>query len=196
MPASSISSIGQTSHPKRTAATLARLVPEYGGRLARFQRHVVFVKPSPASSSSGPFIVLYDDLEAKEPSTFQFMLHALQEFRIDEPKSRLIVEQPRAGVEVQYLSPTALTFRQWDGFAPPPTREFPNQWHVEASTTDNLPAFAMLTVIVPYRVGQRHDWSAERIETDDAIRMIAGGDRTIVSIPKVTSSGALRVERK
>lgn len=170
----------------------------YGGRLTRFLRHVFFVKPSPATSAGGPFIVLYDDLGAKESSTFQFMLHALQEFQVDEPKSRLTVEQPRAGVEVQYLSPSALTFRQCDGFTPAPTREFPNQWHVEASTIGKLPALAMLTVIVPYRVGQRHEWSAERIETDDAIgiRLIAGDERTIVSIPKVTSSGTLRVERK
>jgi len=168
----------------------------YGGRLARFHRHVVFVKPAPATSTTVPFIVLCDDLEAKEPSTFQFMVHALKEFEIDESNSRLFTEQPHAGVQVQYLSPTPLRFRQWDGFTPPPSRVFPNQWHVEASTDEKLPQLAMLTVIVPHRSGQRRDWSAERIETGKSIgvRIVSGSERTTVSIPKPDSGGTVRVE--
>lgn len=76
-----------------------------------------------------PFLVIYDDLAASEPATFQFMLHALKPFAVDGAAARLAVEQPKAGVTVRYLSPVALTFRQWDGFTPPPTKEFPNQWH-------------------------------------------------------------------
>ncbi|MBI3464292.1 MAG: DUF4962 domain-containing protein [Planctomycetes bacterium] len=169
----------------------------YGGRLTRFHRHVVFVKPGPASAMD-PFIVLCDDLEAKEPSTFQFMLHALRAFEIDESKSRLSTEQPRAGVEVQYLSPTALRFRQWDGFTPPPIREFPNQWHVEASTGDKHSQLALLTVIVPFRGGQRPEWSAERIDADATVgvRVVRGSERTIVSMPKPNRSGTVQVERE
>ncbi|MBI3468060.1 MAG: heparinase II/III family protein [Planctomycetes bacterium] len=170
----------------------------YGGRLARFHRHVVFVKPRAAASATVPFIVVCDDLEAKEPSTFQFMLHGLRAFEIDESKARLSTEQQRAGVDVQYLSTTALRFRQWDGFTPPPSREFSNQWHVKASTVDKQPQLAMLTVIVPYREGQRPEWSAERIETDEAVgvRMVSGRERTTVSIPKPNKSGTIRVERE
>jgi hypothetical protein len=169
----------------------------YGGRLARFHRHVVLVKPTNAPAR-GPFVVLYDDLEAKAPANFQFMLHALSEFEIDKAKSQLRAQQPRAGVEVQYLSPTGLTFRQWDGFSPPPTRDFPNQWHVEAGTIDKQPTLAMLTVLVPYRSGQRSEWSAERIETDTTIgmRLVCGNDRTTVSLPKPNAGGAVSIDFK
>jgi hypothetical protein len=170
----------------------------YGGRLTRFQRHVAFVKSGGNSSQTGPVIVLYDDLEAKVPSTFQFMLHALKEFQVDESKARLVVEQPQAGVEVQYLSPTEVAFRQWDGFTPPPSREFPNQWHVEAGTVQKQPGLAMLTVIVPYRSGQRPKWTAERIESDAAVglRMICGNEQTTVSFPKPGTGRTVRVDRK
>jgi hypothetical protein len=170
----------------------------YGGRLVRFHRHVAFVKPETGAAASLPFIVLYDDLEAKAPSTFQFMLHALRPCEIDESRSRLTTEQPHAGVEVQYLSTTALRFRQWDGFAPPPSREFPNQWHVETGTGGKQSKLAMLTLIVPYRRDHRPPWTAERVETDTTVglELVSGGKRTTISIPKSDDSRAVRVERK
>jgi hypothetical protein len=136
----------------------------YGGRLTRFLRHVALVKPG-AARPAAPFVVIYDDLEAKSPATFQFMLHALRKFELDEKQARLTVQQPTAGVAVAYLSPAPLQFRQWDGFAPPPTKEFPNQWHVEAGTREKLKRLAMITVLLPYRGDKRPDWSAARIET-------------------------------
>ena len=39
-------------------------------------------------------------------------------------------------VDVAYLSPVPLTFAQTDGFNPPPTREFPNLWHLETGTAE------------------------------------------------------------
>jgi len=51
--------------------------------------------------------------------------------------------------------PAPLTFRQWDGYDPKPTQPFPNQWHVEAGTRQRQPRLEMLTVLVPYRAGQR-----------------------------------------
>jgi hypothetical protein len=170
----------------------------YGDRLTRFHRHVVFVKPDEAATMSAPVIVLCDDLQAKQPSTFQFMLHALQPFEIDETRSRLSTERPAAGVDVQYLTPTGLNVLQWDGFEPPPTREFPNQWHVEVSTIEKRHELTMLTVIVPYRAGQRSEWSAERIETEAAVGAVItiGSERMTVAVPKPNSGAALVVERQ
>lgn len=89
----------------------------YGGKLTRYRRHVAFVKPE--------LIVLYDDVVAAEPATFQFMLHALKPFTMDEQAARLSTEQPKAGVTVQYLSPLPLAFRQWGGYNPKPQRSSP-----------------------------------------------------------------------
>jgi len=133
----------------------------YGGRLVRYRRHILFAKPD--------FVVLYDDLSAKDPAAFQFMLHAHQAFEIDEKDARLSVNLPKAGATVRYLSPAPLAFRQWDGYDPRPTREFPNMWHVEASTRDKRAELGMLTVIVPYRSGARAEWTARRVESATAL---------------------------
>jgi hypothetical protein len=164
--------------------------PAYGGRLTRALRHVAFVK------GDAPFIVLCDDLEAKQPSTFQFMLHALKEFNMDEKVSQLSVEQARAGVAVRYLAPAPLTFRQWDGFDPKPKRPFPNQWHVEAGTKEKRGDLAMLTVIVPYRSGQKAAWTAERLESTSAVgaRVRHGGQVTVVAFRKENALGPVMLE--
>ncbi|MEI7728530.1 MAG: DUF4962 domain-containing protein [Verrucomicrobiota bacterium] len=184
---------GQTKH---TAAPLGRITDfqsapgwdyvagdasaAYGKQLTRYQRRVLFVKPN--------LIVLYDDLAAAAPASFQFMLHALKPFDLDEKANRLSVQQPKAGVMAQYLPSAALplTFRQWDGFKPKPTKEFPNQWHVEASTTDKRSELGMLTVLVPYPSTKADPWQAERLETPSAIgiRFTRNGQSTLVGFRK------------
>jgi hypothetical protein len=159
----------------------------YGGKLTRFLRHAVFVKPD--------LLVLCDDLAAPEPASFQFMLHALKEFTVDEKAARLSVERPKAGVVVQYLSPGPLAFRQWDGYQPKPTKEFPNQWHVEAGTQDKSRELGMLTVIVLYRTGKRAEWSARRVESETALGTVVtrGGKEVLVAIRKHGVTGPARL---
>jgi hypothetical protein len=158
--------------------------PAYGGRLTRAHRHVVFVKQG--------FMVMYDDLAAVKPATYQFMLHGLAEFAVDTASATLRLERPRAGVMVKYLSPAPLAFRQWDGFEPKPNREFPNQWHVEAGTQTPLPAVGMLTVMTPYRAGQAPVWSAERLESGTAVgaRVKLGGKQYLVGFRKAGAANA------
>lgn len=157
----------------------------YGKRLTRARRKIAFVKPD--------LIVICDDLVATNAATFQFMLHALSPFQVNEKAARLSVRQPKAGVQVQYLSPTPLQFRQWDGFEPRPDREFPNQWHVEAGTGEKRTDLRMLTVIVPERDGQRPPaWTAERVESDTAlgVRVRHGGKTTLVAFRKAEQGTA------
>jgi len=150
----------------------------YGGRLTRARRKIAFVKPD--------LIVICDDLAAPKPSSFQFMLHALGPFTVDEKGARLSVKRDKAGVTARYLSPTPLDFRQWDGYLPPPDREFPNQWHVEAGTRKNMAELRMVTVIIPERAGRESHWHAERLESDTAVgaRIERGGKTTVVAFRK------------
>jgi hypothetical protein len=131
----------------------------YQGRLVRYRRHVLYAKPD--------VVVLHDDLAAKDPSTFQFMLHGNQAFEVGESGVR--IDLPKAGADIRYLSPLPLVFRQWDGYEPKPTREFPNMWHVEASTREKKTEVGVLTVIVPYRAGKREPWTAARVESETAL---------------------------
>ena len=160
----------------------------YGGRLQRYRRSIAFVKPG--------FIVLCDDLVATNEATFQFMLHGLKAFRIDEASSRLQIDQPKAGALVQYLSPVPISFRQWDGYEPKPQREFPNQWHVQAGTMAKRRELQMLTVISPYRSGQETAWSATRLESATAVGVrIEAGDKTVcVGFRKGDSASARLLE--
>ncbi|WCJ59674.1 DUF4962 domain-containing protein [Fontisphaera persica] len=162
--------------------------PAYGGRLTRAHRHVAFLKQG--------LIVLYDDLVAVKPATYQFMLHAAREFTVDAAQNTLRLEQPRAGVVVKYLPPMPLAFRQWDGYDPKPTRDFPNQWHVEAGTQAPLPALGMLTVMVPYRAGQAPVWTAARLESATAagVRVTVAGKRYLVGFRKAGVPNAATLE--
>lgn len=164
----------------------------YGNRLQRYRRHVAFVKRDPAN----PVIVLYDDLAAAEDSTFQFMLHALKPFTVDDRNAQLSVEQPHAGVEAKYLSPMPLAFRQWVGYEPKPDREFPNQWHIEAGTREKRKEIGVLTVLVPFRAGHRPDWKAERVESDSAVgARVTRGDKVIlVGFRKEATKGTSTVD--
>ena len=154
----------------------------YAGALKRYQRHAAFIKlrNTPTEQPNDAIIVLYDDLEATQPSTYQLMLHAPTEFALDEKNTRLEVKRPKAGATIQYLSPEKLQLSQWDGYDPPPEVTFPNQWHVKATTLKQLEQLGVLTVIVPYRDGSRVEWRAERFESPTAIAaQIQLGDRTV-----------------
>jgi hypothetical protein len=185
---------------KHSAASTGRIVGEqlgpqfdylagdataaYGGRLVRYHRHVLFVKPD--------LIVLYDDLAARTPASFQFMLHALGAFSVDEKSASLAVRQPRAGCAVKYLSPVPLAFRQWDGYDPKPTKNFPNQWHVEAGTREKREQLGMITLLLPHRTGAKPQFAAERLESGTAIgaRIRRGGRSQVVAFRKDAAEGA------
>lgn len=165
---------GQVPHSAKSSGRIVdcELTPErdyvegdawaaYGGRLTRARRKIAFVKPD--------LMIICDDLAAPKPAAFQFLLHALRPFTVEEREARIAVTQPRGGVVAQYLSPVPLTFRQWDGYQPPPDREFPNQWHVEAATRDKLAELRMLTILIPHRPGGETRWQAERVESETAV---------------------------
>jgi len=55
--------------------------PAYIGKLKRFQRHILFLRPC--------LFLLLDDLETPEPATFQWMLHAFEEMEIDNEAKQI-----------------------------------------------------------------------------------------------------------
>ncbi len=159
----------------------------YSGRLKKAWRHVVFVK------GIQPFIVMYDELVAPQPARFQFMLHGLKAFTLDERESRLRLDQENSRLDVRYLSPVPLTFTQTDGFKPRPSREFPNIWHVETGTTEARGELGMVTVMVPQRAGKPVAWQATR--TDSAGGALVDFFRTVAAVTDVRFSFLRRAER-
>jgi hypothetical protein len=125
----------------------------YEGKLTRARRHVFFIKPD--------IVVLVDDLRAAKPSTFQFMLHGQQQFKVND--AQLLLDRGKAGVQVDYVSRQPLKSRQWTGYDPAPDYKYlesvknqrtPDQWHVETATQDPASELTMLTVMRVFANGR------------------------------------------
>lgn len=127
----------------------------YLGKLKRYRRHMLHIKPD--------IVVMVDEAEAAAPAKFQFMLHGLREFTVDQAAQRLKLERGKAGVVVDYIAEAPLEFRQWSGYEPGVDERYlasigragsiPNQWHVEASTPQASLAVWTVTVMRPFRTG-------------------------------------------
>jgi len=144
----------------------------YGGTLKRFRRHVVHVKP-------GVF-VMFDDLVATKPATFQWLLHAYEKIQIEDSSRSLHVRREPAAMKMRFLWPPSLSFSQTDRYNPDPERvkpgEIKNSWHLTASTKEPSATRQFLTVLVPYRIGQEASVpQAELVNGNGAIgvRLIA-----------------------
>jgi len=138
----------------------------YGGKLKRFRRHVVHVRP-------GVF-VMFDDLEAKKPATFQWLLHAYEKIAVEEPARTLRVRREPAAMEVRFLSPSALSFTQTDRYEPEPERirhpDAKNTWHLTAGTTQPDATMQFVTVLMSYRIGNESSLpKTELVRGDGAV---------------------------
>jgi hypothetical protein len=151
----------------------------YEGKLTRAFRHIVFVKPD--------LIFLVDELEAPRPSTFQWMLHAQQEFRLHPQEHRLVLDREAAGVTVDYAG-VPVKLRQWTGYSPEPDWRYlksinspgiPPQWHVEASSEVPTTQAVMVTVLRTFRRGQVPSAEVATKRTDNALRVEIGSDIAI-----------------
>ena len=103
--------------------------PAYAGRLERFRRHVVHVRPG--------IFVMFDDLRAAEPARFQWLLHAYRRIQIAEANRVLRVDNDPAAMNVHLLLPDRVEFTQTDKYEPEPepiARQWENTWHLTAGT--------------------------------------------------------------
>ena len=124
----------------------------YKGRLERFRRHIVFLRP--IHTGGEPVVIIRDDLVAPGPSTYQFLLHALNRMDVDGDRQMVTVSKGKSRCRVHFLAPNGLAFDQHDQFTKPPTRTAPNQWHLTAGTVKKARTCASLIVLQPYRIGQ------------------------------------------
>jgi len=130
---------------------LGDATPAYGGRLKRFVRHALFIRPT---GDEEPIVVLYDDIAGAKASTYDWLLHALEQMDIDQAAQTVTIHRNAARLKVQFLAPQGLGFSQNDQFAVPPEAEsMPNQWHLSARTPAALEECQFVTVLLPYREG-------------------------------------------
>lgn len=119
--------------------------PAYEGRLRRFTRAALFIKPSA--------IVIFDALGASEPSTFEWLLHARTEMTVEGQTVRAKGLKDGAAI-VQLLAPENLEITQTNQFDPPPQEWVKlEQWHLQAATTQPATNAEFVSIIRPVRTG-------------------------------------------
>lgn len=123
--------------------------PAYAGRLERFRRRVVHVRPG--------IFVMFDDLRAPTPARFQWLLHAYRQIQVDPAKRVLRVENEPAAMNVHLLLPDDLEFSQTDQYDPQPesiARQWENTWHLTAGSTSPAEDQQFLAVMLVHRQGE------------------------------------------
>lgn len=133
-----------------------------GGRrlLDRFTRAVLFVKPE--------LLIVFDRLAAPEPATFEYWLHAVNQFAVDGQRNIAA----RAGdvvCEIDVLAPEGLTLTQTDQYDPNPWPQITTrEWHLTAVTPSPAKTAEFVAVYRPHRESQAVPRTA-------VLRQIEGG---------------------
>ena len=133
---------------------LGDAVEAYGGRLTKFNRHALFLRPTIAGDE--PVIILFDDIASPEPATYDWLLHSLEKMQIDEVTGTVEIKRGDARLQVLFLTPQDLKISQHEGFpAKPEGENMPDQWHLSAQTSALATASRFVTVLMPYQEGQQ-----------------------------------------
>ncbi len=159
----------------------------YMGLLDKFHRHVIHIRPG--------VYVMYDDLEAPDPVTFEWWLHALSQMNANESDQSIVISEGDARLKVHFLQAGKLKFEQ-SGFPVFPevrgesTPDYKNQWHVTASTVSKSTKSKFITVFVPYKLNQEPDVSVDRVvenENEVSVELdIEGKTYRVSFLPEVS----------
>ncbi|MBZ0256355.1 heparinase II/III family protein, partial [bacterium] len=119
----------------------------YDGKLDRFTRRILFIKPDA--------VLIYDTLEAPQPSTFDWRLHAVNEMMI-ENQHDILAKNGDVECSVDFLWPNELALSQTDKFDPPPRpRVKLTEYHLTAQTPTKSKRQEFITLFQPYKKGQK-----------------------------------------
>jgi hypothetical protein len=85
------------------------LTPGYADRLARFHRHLLFVHPD--------LFVVYDDIEARQPSTFAISISSPVDLAFDQRSGNFQAATPKAELTAHVLLSGKSDFQKWEPMA-------------------------------------------------------------------------------
>jgi hypothetical protein len=98
----------------------------YDGQLNTFVRNIINLKHE--------FFIMIDELEAPEPSTFEYHLHANEKFNIKDKQFDIFATNESSSVRISFATPTDLIITQESGHNPPSVGFKGEQWHLTAKT--------------------------------------------------------------
>jgi hypothetical protein len=147
--------IAKFIHQKRLTYACGDAAQAYGGKLKRFLRHVLFLRP-------GVFAVL-DELEAPQAAKFDWLLHALEQMTVDEQARGVVSRRKGATLTVKLACEGGLRMSQTDVFDTPYNEGNPpeyheqveNHWHVKATTVKQASAIRIAALMVVEGPGEK-----------------------------------------
>jgi hypothetical protein len=120
--------------------------------LRRFKRHMLFLYPD--------IVVIYDELKADHPVTWDWIIHSPGKFTLDSANGRFQVSAAGVSAEGRLFSPVPLTWAMWDtmtvkGVVWMEKRTMGGKkggspfdaWHLRADNARKVSATRLLTVI-------------------------------------------------
>lgn len=157
----------------------------YGGALRRFTRSVLFVKPE--------LIVIFDQLESDQPSTFEWWLHAPSGMKLqDDQRAEVTIEDVRC--QVAFLEPTNLSLSLTDRFDPPPRERIKLvENHLTATTPSPSKECTFVTVLRPHRAGETvpDNQQFTRLEGGLAVEAKMTGGRKMIALLRTATTSDL-----
>jgi hypothetical protein len=155
--------------------------------LDRFTRAVLFVKPE--------LVIVFDRLEAPQASSFEYWLHAVNEFSVDGQRKI----ETRAGdvaCAIDVLAPEGFTFSQTDQYDPNPWPQITTrEWHLTATTPSKSDACQFVALYRPHRVDQTVPRGAGLERIDGGYLLTADlSDGKVVALLPTDDSAKLTAE--
>jgi len=168
--------------------------------LDRFTRTILFIKPE--------LVIVYDRVVARQPSTYQYWLHADKKFELaDQSDIRLEVED--VACRMSLLAPAGLSFAQTDQYDPNPRpRIQQREWHLTFTTAQKSAQVEFVLLCRPHRTGQQAPTTAElkpinggyvltaALSDGQAIALLPTDDRATLSAEGLTTTGKVVVARR
>ena len=145
----------------------------YETPLNRFTRAIIFVKPE--------LVVVYDRLAAKEPSTFEYWLHAVNKMTVKDQHD-IQVQNGDVVCDIDFLTPGGLSFKQTDQYDPNPEPSIKlREWHLTGATSGKSKEVEFVTLYRPHRISDAGP-SASKLDRIDGgyvlTAKLSGGEFT------------------
>jgi hypothetical protein len=128
--------------------------------LERFTRAIIFVKPE--------LVVVYDRLEARESSTYEYWLHAIKKINVKD-QHQIQVRSDDVACDIDFLAPSGLSFKQTDQYDPNPIPRIKlREWHLTATTPQKKKSIQFVTLCRPHRL-------EDQVPGEASLEQITGG---------------------
>jgi hypothetical protein len=155
--------------------------------LDRYTRAILFVKPE--------LVIVFDRLVAREPATFEYWLHAINEFDVKDQRS-ITVREGDVVCSIDILSPPDLTFSQTNQYDPNPWPQIKKrEWHLTSKTPAKSKNIEFVALYRPHRSSQPAPAAAELQPIDGGFVLNAElSDGRIVALLPTDDSAKLSAE--